>query len=365
MRLKGSWPMLKIYRILRNNKEQGPFTLEELTQLSLQPTDLVWQDGKSAAWRFPGEMESLQPFLPDPASHIKQVASPKPIEVISRDEETNIAEETLTAEKLERKAEEIYRRVQAYAQKNPDEIETKYARSLDDLKQEYADWLHKKKKRQPITIQPVLIAGASLLIILTVVWMFFVKGNSKDEIKISGVTTANPQVNTMIKEGPVQPHSVIGTSTVKKKERSSVDTFIDSVRRVLAQHEAERKRNPVVVYTPPSRKKVESRSSLDAEDSVTAPLDARSLTQMVDMKGRPIFSENGRNLEAVEVVIQNNSPQVLKTVSVDVFYYKKGEKFLDRSTLYFKDISPGNSYTLSLPANKKAVSARFRLGKVF
>lgn len=53
------------YLLLRNNKETGPYGLEELVKMGLKAYDLVWVNGKSAAWRYPGEINELKPFAPD------------------------------------------------------------------------------------------------------------------------------------------------------------------------------------------------------------------------------------------------------------------------------------------------------------
>jgi hypothetical protein len=52
------------YLLLRSNKESGPYTREQLRQLGLKPYDLVWVEGKSAAWRYPGEVAELREFAP-------------------------------------------------------------------------------------------------------------------------------------------------------------------------------------------------------------------------------------------------------------------------------------------------------------
>ncbi len=52
------------YLLLRSNKESGPFALQELITLGLKPYDLVWLEGKSAAWRYPGEIAELKPYAP-------------------------------------------------------------------------------------------------------------------------------------------------------------------------------------------------------------------------------------------------------------------------------------------------------------
>lgn len=52
------------YRLLRNNKESGPFTQEQLIQMGLKAYDLVWMEGKSAAWRYPSEINELKAYAP-------------------------------------------------------------------------------------------------------------------------------------------------------------------------------------------------------------------------------------------------------------------------------------------------------------
>ena len=52
------------YRLLRSNKESGPYTLSDLVTLGLKPYDLVWVDGRSAAWRYPSEITELQEYAP-------------------------------------------------------------------------------------------------------------------------------------------------------------------------------------------------------------------------------------------------------------------------------------------------------------
>jgi hypothetical protein len=52
------------YRLLRNNKESGPYTWKELVDLPLKPYDLIWVDGKSAAWRYPSELPEFKSVAP-------------------------------------------------------------------------------------------------------------------------------------------------------------------------------------------------------------------------------------------------------------------------------------------------------------
>lgn len=54
------------YRLLRDNKETGPYSTEELLKKGLKAYDLVWVEGKSASWRYPSEIPDLRAFAPVP-----------------------------------------------------------------------------------------------------------------------------------------------------------------------------------------------------------------------------------------------------------------------------------------------------------
>jgi len=53
-----------MYLLLRNNKQTGPYSLEDLKTMGLKAYDLVWIEGKSAAWRYPCEIGELSAFAP-------------------------------------------------------------------------------------------------------------------------------------------------------------------------------------------------------------------------------------------------------------------------------------------------------------
>lgn len=52
------------YLLLRDNKQSGPYTAPELIAKGIKAYDLVWLDGKSAAWRYPSELDELKDFAP-------------------------------------------------------------------------------------------------------------------------------------------------------------------------------------------------------------------------------------------------------------------------------------------------------------
>lgn len=82
---------MKEYLLLRNNKQSGPYSAEDLRSMGLRALDLVWVEKKSSCWRYPSEIRELAPFAP-PAEEAGAMSSQQDRKVI------NIAEK-LVAEK--------------------------------------------------------------------------------------------------------------------------------------------------------------------------------------------------------------------------------------------------------------------------
>jgi hypothetical protein len=55
---------MSTYLLLRDNKQSGPYTLDEIKAKGFKKYDLVWVEAKSAAWRYPGELPELKLFCP-------------------------------------------------------------------------------------------------------------------------------------------------------------------------------------------------------------------------------------------------------------------------------------------------------------
>lgn len=51
---------MKRYLLLRNNRETGPYSREELKDIGLLPTDLLWIEGESRSWEYATEIQGLK-----------------------------------------------------------------------------------------------------------------------------------------------------------------------------------------------------------------------------------------------------------------------------------------------------------------
>lgn len=183
--------MQKVYLLLRNNRQTGPHSLEELLQHGLQPFDLVWVEGKSYGWAYPSEIDTLRPFIIDPASPSVETASSGQPAAVSGTEKAPskkifVCLPLATAQRaaspaspapdpIEQKAEALRQRIQSYAmQSHPqqDEIRTNYARSLDSVEEDYTSWIYRKKtkKKNHIPYKHWMAAGIAGLV-LAATWL--------------------------------------------------------------------------------------------------------------------------------------------------------------------------------------------------
>lgn len=195
------------YLLLRNNKQSGPYSLEDLVAMGLKPYDLVWVEGKSAAWRYPSEVDGLKNYAPTVEEqpydrffkkNTDTTTDNDAVKIIEREKEIVQPKETIQPEKKEQLAEvqvekksvvppppppAIKKQVfvelplkdsqpaNTYSQYQPKpqqpippppapekktynpitieepELETKYTQSLDEIKEMYINTLQQRKTK--------------------------------------------------------------------------------------------------------------------------------------------------------------------------------------------------------------------------
>ena len=214
--------MQKVYLLLRSNKQTGPYSIEELLQLNLKPFDLVWMEGRSAAWQYPFEIPSLKPYVPEtPLADVpfKPVATavmeetpaptlfseplaepqsttpqkpetPKRVFVsvpktytATNEQKTFASQRSYTEHKayMPPVEEPVYQKKEEVRQPSPssysqplssftqkpvgdDEVHTNYSRSLNDVEEDYTNWVYKQKTKKKTKVNPKDMALAVLIL---------------------------------------------------------------------------------------------------------------------------------------------------------------------------------------------------------
>ncbi|HZH64769.1 MAG TPA: hypothetical protein VEY10_07725 [Flavisolibacter sp.] len=236
--------MQKVYLLLRNNQQTGPFNLEEIIQFDLKPYDLIWIEGKSAGWYYPQEIKALHPHL----SFLKQPAPP-PAETNTQALPANISETaklknvfvSMPANKAQEDVvqkpsctsftddkNEAYRPSRSKQLDTEPELKTTYAKSLEEVEAEYTSWIYKKKTKKPPTIFKKGVIAACLLVTAVFAAWWAVKNFSGSANRNEPVQVAvTPVKNEELTDSVFKPHSITtGTkpSTDKQKQTKAVIT---------------------------------------------------------------------------------------------------------------------------------------------
>jgi hypothetical protein len=236
--------MQKIYLLLRSNKQTGPYSLEELVQLNLKPFDLVWAEGRSAAWQYPSEIPALKPYVPE----TPQVAVPfQPIATAAMEEKilpeqnpisqnteipkrvfvsvpkfnsaTNVQnsftepktykpEEQTSFEKKEEMRTSTSYSQPGYHQQKPVEKEvthTNYSRTLNDVEEDYTNWVYKQKTKKKASVNPKDLVLAALIVTV-------IGGGYYVMSKPSVANSVLPSNKTAIQTAPQQTENASGES---------------------------------------------------------------------------------------------------------------------------------------------------------
>jgi hypothetical protein len=248
--------MLKLYLLLRNNQESGPYTVDELLQQHLQPTDLIWVEGHSHAWAYPSELDEIKQFLtytptdsvrPTPVSSPASSTQPsvKPINPAS-----NVVRRPSSPEEreLERKADELRKSVMTYtpryyAQSTEEALAYSERRSHYYREEDNTHFVFHRRKKN-IGFHQFMIS-AMLLVLAFGLWHkgwtpFNIKKDAIDEsiTPLESKTqheAAAPKTTALIQQASV----VVDTSQQK--------ALVPVVTKKLKKTEVKKKRTTVIV----------------------------------------------------------------------------------------------------------------------
>ncbi len=253
--------MQKVYLLLRNNQQSGPYSLDEILQLNLKPFDLVWMEGRSAAWRYPCEIESLKPYVPEAPQpdlpfkpiatsildETQQVQQPVPIPVnVSKKIFVSLPGKMLAATDInanERKAEikrtepgniaTAKESLQTTSEERP--LHTNYSRSLHEVEDDYTNWVvkQKTKKKTKISRKDILVVCGVLSIVLLGYFIFSspsvisTSPNQQQAVKVENQPPESAPVNEEIQnvnsepEINVSPNEQLNTTGATEKIRKN------------------------------------------------------------------------------------------------------------------------------------------------
>jgi hypothetical protein len=252
--------MQKVYSLLRNNQQTGPYSLDEILQLNLKPFDLVWVEGRSAAWRYPSEIETLKPYVaevPRPQTPFEPVSTAdmeKNIEDKAREPKIDLPKKVFVSmpPKAPQVPSQIYQGPrehlashdqylpkpeqqtpfkEAIEEKN---LHTNYVRPLDEVEEDYTKWVYQKKttKKSGLAKKDLAIAAVALGVIVAGYFIL-----SKPGIVQAGPST-EPAKALVMPEQPIE--KVTDENGKETKEQTREEKRVEKTAKLITPSSREK-----------------------------------------------------------------------------------------------------------------------------
>ena len=371
------------YLLLRNNKESGPFTMDEVKSMSLKTYDLIWVVGKSAAWRYPGEIPELKSFAPSvPEQETDFFRKKTNTEVQGPDLSNTIIPDPLNSQRPTANSQRSVTNRSVYINLP---AEKKSGKQLSDLISEGSGMITAENPQSEYDFteiyktQPSAAARYSgrILWISTILLLFgagimtgfFIS----DRRKFFSSDENHPQNN------PAAQQVVF-----KNKKENSAGTLNDNP--AIINNEITVMNPDSVTKTNGIRKKINggavkkvitinavNKDSMAAEQAILAAVREKdSLKQDAINKSEMLYQrikanpENYLNLStghystglfggisSFPVTVTNNSPVKIEMVEVVIDYIQNNDKVFKTETLSFNNLEPGEDLTVKAPKSSR------------
>ncbi len=401
------------YLLLRDNKESGPFTMDELLNFGLKPYDLVWVQGKSAAWRYSSEIEELKPFAPvieeqpfdrfykknteekkeEPAIANEQL---KYAPVAKTEEEKFVPKKSVFVTLPDQKQVVVQRPVQPQPEtpvaapvisitENPAIAEIKYSQPLDEIKEMYVKTLQDRKTKMAKKglwmdwIKKAAVFGG--LIIVGVLAGFIIRSKSGKEDKTSlQMLQASPALLTSkdVKEAlPDTQQQLLSSENEPLPQTKQDDPALATENNKLVNTTEKepptlRIRKETMVIVPKQKESFDTRPVPSASEmnpisgernrkirtgnpEESAVVTAKNTTVINSLQDQVSVTSNDYKRVAfggirdLYLTVTNNSKFELDKVVVELQYLKPSEEPLRTEHINFKSIIPNGSATMRIP----------------
>jgi hypothetical protein len=224
--------MKKVFLLLRNNSQLGPFTIDELMQQKLSADDLIWVEGFSLAWALPSELDLLKLSNIDTAPHTDARPSAtdtnqtvaKPINNKSQSPLKSKKKRKWADEDIEGRAEEIRKRTLEYISNKStatsplitdDEIRS-FTKTPD-----INFVVHKRRRR----VSPNLIGASLVALMLVAGWYgkdkLFIAQNNSDILSTQDIA---PQVIPISSSVQLQPSENASAAFISEEVEDTIVT---------------------------------------------------------------------------------------------------------------------------------------------
>lgn len=299
---------MKKYLLLRNNHQSGPHSMEQLSSLCLFPSDLIWIEDESMAWKYPEEIEELKHLINFNDSIQNSSAANENVFVSSS---PSFEEESQTEIKEKRSLFPVNKLEPV--QKTSD------ATSLENLKESHRVSNHKK----PIWNKKVIRSS----------------GGTNIAAIFLGVVLGAVMIKKMVDE--------------YLPDLASQSTAIPVIDREIEKQPPEYIKNALVTEIVPVYKSVPKKISKPG--NLKKQLTIKTNDYKVGLFG---------GIGDLQLTVFNGSMQLVDKLIVTLDYLKPDGAVVQSENISFSSIKPLSAQSIAIPGSHRGVKVRYKILKV-
>lgn len=395
------------YLLLRDNKESGPYSLDELLKLGLKAYDLVWIQNKSAAWRYPSEVEELKTFAPaieeqpfdrffkknfeEKTNTVQEekhevASSAKTVFVKTPSPKIELAKTEIIVPPL---PEKTYQRVKTITvTESPVNAETKFAQPLEEIKEMYVKSLQERKSKAARKSQVIktikrtsvflYVLALGVLIGLTLYPKVFKKNIAQqqpgDLQSSSTLQTISPVPGSDL---PVQQEPA-SNELQQEPLKPSTNQTKEVPSKPISQ-------KAIVFSKKANSPNVNDKKGIDSDQNIpaadintqtgertrstrgeanTTSVSKEEISKLVSVKSNNYKRGAFGGIHDLQLTVTNDSKYILDNVVVELEYLKPNEKPLKTDNISFHSIAPQGSLTIAIPSSNRGIKVNYKIVKI-
>jgi hypothetical protein len=403
------------YLLLRDNKQSGPYTVPEIIAIGIKAYDLVWLEGKSAAWRYPSEIEELKAYSPavEEQPFDRFYKKPQPVKIVAQTHTVVKVEENSRFEP--KPLEEVYTGV-SEPEVNPKKVYINFPGAAAEKESPAVEMppqiINKEIKKQSVPLYPdrtinssftedisspksfpeashtipvikksnnkLFYAAVAACLFLGLISGFLFVSYNRQRESVRNLNAIVQQLEAKQKsQVQTVPAALVNNSvpqeqivdpplsaTVPENENLSYDQSQQQkpapVKRTPAtpKNESAGNASGVVFNETKPIEKTETPKKESVADNATSH---DNLFKLVNVKPNDFKTGLLGGISNLKFEITNNSLQELQRVAIEIKYLGPEKKVVKTQTIYFENIAPGSQSTIEVPRSNRGVTIQYAI----
>lgn len=368
--------MKNSYILLRNNIESSSLSFEDIKEIGLQSTDLIWVECQSVCWQQPSEISELKEIV----ATEEQLMIEKKLDLIDN--------KTAVEKNIETSASFISEFPEMDQYGNPENdkttltkkkgvgLKTNFIPQKDELKELHINYPEQKEKQLFTLSEMKLPENAKRILLYTglvlsgALIMLLIKSfDSKKPLVVQEQKQEAPIPNTtneVLLEAP-ETDSLLtaGLEEIKATEETLFDPRSFEQQQAIASNKKKTSsKNDRTSTTPIANETADHTPTQLPIQKEVRKIPIENIAAKLSIAANDYNVGSFGGIKNLELSLQNKSQYLLDKVTVKIEYLNPEGKTVNSEHIYFQSIQAGDAATIPVEKSKRGVTIDYKITKI-